>query len=724
MPTLTPDQADAILIYLTIEGFKQKSIIALSQDIEDLLADNGYSIPTYTHGRGKGNPYIAPGRQYSSQITNNFNDAFIANNIGLADEGEADNYTRYIYAAGGSTGTSKSAKVNSAGDPLPSRNLGPEYFDHNGMMATNILSIAASGLPDPTWIASAKLTAGGQSYLAQFPANWGATYALGSRGIHPNASGVVATPTPTPAPTPTPTPTPTPAVTPTPDDEEEETEVVEEVEVEVTPQHYVYPDEIQAVSPPKIEVTRGLNDSTWSIRENNNDGLYPYPANDLIIHLTPADSKYQPDSTSSDFGEIDLFGDDEGDEIELTVETAQTPPGSIFLKDGQLYFQVGKDIISVGDPVNPPIEVVWNQDGTIKNVNIDDLLIIENGKMIKCDYLGSIEKGQTALQGGNGYWLSSNYFYEPVPETIYTVPGDFIDSEFGLTSDSSSRDDYLEALSKHRSTEPSLFAYYTDKVTVEATPDVYLGGFEDFDGTEKDEIYWLGRQAAQTDEDLNIATQYLKVQLNLSGDAASNTNLFVGYQIPETNTRIETLIFPGDEKRLNLLLTPYSEEKTVLNALFPPDFNEDTLQNLQSSGLLLKEIKTSVPTNEVDEDGNLITQDLVMDATLVFHDPTGTTTDEIEVPIPNKDGEFGAVDSFGGILRGSVEAIQIVSGDSEVALNQENLRRHSDRLNTQTPKINGHNVTNTIVFQKNGKYYIVGQHNGKPVIVKLDLSIK
>ena len=160
--------------------------------------------------------------------------------------------------------------------------------------------------------------------------------------------------------------------------------------------------------------------------------------------------------------------------------------------------------------------------------------------------------------------------------------------------------------------------------------------------------------------------------------------------------------------------------------MFPPEqlFNKDTLQNLQSSGLLLKEIKTSVPTNEVDEDGNLVTQDIVMDATLVFHDPTGSTTEEVEVAIPNKDGEFAAVDSFGGILRGSVEAIQIVSGDSEVAVNQENLRRHTDRLNTQTPKINGHNVTNTIVFQKNGKYYIVGQHNGKPVMVKLDLSIK
>jgi hypothetical protein len=311
---MTEDQRHALLVYLNIEGFRAGAMSQLDNDIVDLLNDNGYTIPTYQTGAGSGNPMFGGNKQYSKHVQTHFTDLNINNWMGLTDEGEADNYTRHVVARPAKTGDSKSAKRNSAGDPLPARVLKPEMFDHNGMMAKNILSIASTGMPDPAWIAAAIKVAAGANYLSEFPANLGDTYALGSRGVHPSMGAT--TPAPAPAPTPTPVVPAAPASTPTPVVEEEvvveePAEVIEEVTAPAGTKYFDGTNVGDVIVDP-VKTGRALNDATWAAREASMGGKYPYNATkqSLIINLAqhPQNALLQPPVTAKNI-ELDLFGD-------------------------------------------------------------------------------------------------------------------------------------------------------------------------------------------------------------------------------------------------------------------------------------------------------------------------------------------------------------------------------------------------------------------------------
>ena len=205
MPTMTEDQRHALLVYLNIEGVAQGDITSLDNDIVDLLNDNNYTIPTYKAGPGTGNPMFGGNKTYSSHMIKLWNDSNIQTWMGLASLAEANDYTRHIISAGASTGNSKGVKnIDVPGFPNPVRRIKSEYFDHNGMMARNILSIASTGMPDPSWIVAAKKVAAGANYLSEFPANLRDTYALGSRGVHPRLGATTSAPAPVAAPAPIP----------------------------------------------------------------------------------------------------------------------------------------------------------------------------------------------------------------------------------------------------------------------------------------------------------------------------------------------------------------------------------------------------------------------------------------------------------------------------------------------------------------------------------------
>jgi len=323
MPTLTIDQCMTIMGYLNMEAFSKKTLTAIDDDVVAFLNNNGYTVPVWGSGRGANNPVIGGGSQYSAMLSDKkfWNDANIQAYLGFTGQGEADDYTRNVSAPPATnTGTSSGAKLNSAGDKLPSRNLGPEYFDHNGMMAKNILSIASTGMPDTTWIASAKKVAAGANYLSEFPAQLGDTYVLGNALLHPQ----LASTTPT---TPTATPTPAPTTPMVSDDEETTTEPAvseETVEEVVTPpaannNFGTQPDKELVVS--ISNSGRALNDATFASRETNNNGFYPYPGT-LIVPLL-ADTQnalLQPPATAKAAPVLDLFADN--------VDTSSVAPAS------------------------------------------------------------------------------------------------------------------------------------------------------------------------------------------------------------------------------------------------------------------------------------------------------------------------------------------------------------------------------------------------------------
>ena len=318
MPQLTTTQCEDILTYLFVEGLKNSAVAArsgsndLQADLLNFLNNNGYTLPIPASRQkdilGPNSSKQSIGRDYNPDnwgpnqagkaqtrpIDLAAADA-VAQRMGFADLQEMDNYTRNIKVSGKATvGTSSGSKVNLAGDKLPCRNLGTEFYDHNGVMSTNILAIASTGSLDPGFLASAKKVASGTNYATEFPVSRGKTYILGDNLIHQ-----MSTANPTPAPTPTPTPAPAPAPTPAPEDTPEE--VTEEV-VEETPSEPVDLSDMATPQGPEASVCatfnevenppRELSPTAWEERQNTSAGEYPYPlseSNPIWIHLKKAD---------------------------------------------------------------------------------------------------------------------------------------------------------------------------------------------------------------------------------------------------------------------------------------------------------------------------------------------------------------------------------------------------------------------------------------------------
>jgi len=301
MPVLTELQCDTIIHYLQTEALKDAVIKGpLIDDVVDLLNDNGFTIPTSS--RGKVLLGTSGNTQRYAQISTMKQSLSDANNIaiqlGFTDLIECNNYTRNIQVTGkATTGTQKTSKVTPAGNTPPSRALNATFFDHNGQMAANILSIASSGSPTGSWVASAKKVAAGTNYTTEFPVSVGPSYVIGDRGINQMLTG---TATSTPANPVQPAPvTPSPPA-PTPVEETQETpEVVEEVVVE-EPAIILGEGEsaMQEKLTPKVQKAytnankdnRRLSIPKWEERDKTSSGMYPYPLKEQPIYflLQPA----------------------------------------------------------------------------------------------------------------------------------------------------------------------------------------------------------------------------------------------------------------------------------------------------------------------------------------------------------------------------------------------------------------------------------------------------
>ncbi len=716
MPTMTEDQRHALLVYLNIEGFRAGAMSQLDNDIVDLLNDNGYTIPTYQTGAGSGNPMFGGNKQYSKHVQTHFLNANINNWMGLTDEAEADNYTRHVVARPAKTGDSKSAKRNSAGDPLPARVLKPEMFDHNGMMAKNILSIASTGMPDPAWIAAAKKVAAGANYLSEFPANLGDTYALGSRGVHPSMGAT--TPTPAPAPT----PTPVAPVIPTSVVEEVVEEPAEVIEEVTAPAGTKYFDEILTPAPTTpVKTGRALNDATWAAREASMGGKYPYNVTKqpLIINLAqhPQNALLQPPVTAKNI-ELDLFGDAE----ELTITEVDASPEAYFYVDDYefgIHCGGGRVGYRLSDEVDS-VEVVWerNTDNitgvVVKDTSGQTLIQVSQGMITSLLMQDAANSMVVMDEGTDGIWCSPELIYdvsELDPLSIVYVGPKRTDS-YGISTVSSARDDYNEALNNIRD-EGYGFAYYSPKVDIQGSLGVYEGGVTDFDSTLRDENYWLSRVIADTSDAVDMSQTYIAVNLVFDMDTSTTTDLFNGG--PE-KTKMETLIFPGDEQDLDLLTTPYANKETVLNLL-----------KIDSEGLralMLDNISTSTAMPAMDEDGTALGYSLVTDANLNFVNIS--LSDTTSINLPNPDDEFAAVDLLGQTLRGRVESIELRIGDAAGAYQKQKAirrqQRMSDAFNIRNGSKSDENATAAVAFSKGSKYYIVGRHNKKPVMVELELD--
>ncbi len=723
MPTMTEDQRHALLVYLNIEGFRAGAMSQLDNDIVDLLNDNGYTIPTYQTGAGSGNPMFGGNKQYSKHVQTHFLNANINNWMGLTDEAEADNYTRHVVARPAKTGDSKSAKRNSAGDPLPARVLKPEMFDHNGMMAKNILSIASTGMPDPAWIAAAKKVAAGANYLSEFPANLGDTYALGSRGVHPSMGAT----TPAPAPTPTPVVPAAPASTPTPVVEEEvvveePAEVIEEVTAPAGTKYFDGTNVGDVIVDP-VKTGRALNDATWAAREASMGGKYPYNVTKqpLIINLAqhPQNALLQPPVTAKNI-ELDLFGDAE----ELTITEVDASPSAYFYVDDYQFgihcgVGVGRMGYRLSDEVGS-VEVVWerNTDNItgviVKDTSGQTLIQVSQGMITSLLMQDATNSMVVMDEGTDGIWCSPELIYdvsELDPLSIVYVGPKRTDS-YGISTVSSARDDYNEALNNVRD-ESYGFAYYSPKVDIQGSLGVYEGGVTDFDSTLRDENYWLSRVIADTSDAVDMSQTYIAVNLVFDMDTSTTTDLFNGG--PE-KTKMETLIFPGDEQDLDLLTTPYANKETVLNLL-----------KIDSEGLralMLDNISTSTAMPAMDEDGTALGYSLVTDANLNFVNIS--LSDTTSINLPNPDDEFAAVDLLGQTLRGRVESIELRIGDAAGAYQKQKAirrqQRMSDAFNIRNGSKSDENATAAVAFSKGSKYYIVGRHNKKPVMVELELD--
>lgn len=720
MPTMSEDQRHALLVYLNIEGVAQMDITKLDNDIVDLLNDNNYTIPTYRAGPGTGNPMFGGNKTYSSHMIKLWNDSNIQTWMGLASLAEANNYTRHIISAGASTGNSKGVTQDVPGVPNPVRRINHQYFDHNGMMARNILSIASTGMPDPSWIVAAKKVAAGANYLSEFPANLRDTYALGSRGVHPNMG--VSKPAPVAAPAPIPVvvstpaaPAPAPVAVSTPIEET----VVEEVLV-TAPTGTTYLGTGDAVKTALKTVRsngRSLNDSTWASYESTKGGMYPYDTNkqplEIIFKQHANNNILQPPVTASKWATVDLFSG-----LEIVAEVDASPAAKIVIQDGSVFIDINSEKYLLAE--NVTVEVVWERstdnitgvvvkDGHVKTIG--ELIRIVNNKITSL-YIEDTpdETILNLVDAPADIWVAPEILYDvsEIDNPVVYI-GYQRENDYGISSVSSPRDDYNAALDEIRDGGYG-FGYFSTEVTIKGSLGVYEGG--------SDENHWLSRIVVETSDTLDFSKTYIVVNLVFDTDTSSTTDLYNGGS--ETK-REETLIFPGDENSLDLFETPYSKNKTIMAAI-----------GIDSAALrlvMLTDINTSTAVVAVEDDGTPLGYSTVTDADLTFKNISSGKSQKIH--IPNPDDEFAAVDLLGQTLRGRVDSIELYTGDPSAAYQkQKAIRRQqsmSKAFNILNSSKSDENATSCIAFSKGDKYYIVGRHQQKdgtsiPVMVELELN--
>ena len=307
---VSPDRMDLIVEYLNIEGFNGKGIAELVPDIPGFLASQGVAGP-YVGSQGDFSGRF-DNTKVSKTINGNKKTGFAGmhndtevQHLCFNDTGEADDYTSQLMTqdpiARGSVG-GHTAKG------MPKRNLSASNFNHNGVMAANILSIAQNSAPTAQFCTDVTTVLGGTDYDQVFSLLPFA-YATGSNLVHPLAPVLAggappATGTPPPAPTPkTPSKKGKKKKKIVPVEPEPEPEPKEEAPTLTLPpsgdtsdQHIV--DLFQNEKPQyklASEPKRTLSKKTWKERRDAGNVQYPYPG---ALYITfaphPQDGVLQP----------------------------------------------------------------------------------------------------------------------------------------------------------------------------------------------------------------------------------------------------------------------------------------------------------------------------------------------------------------------------------------------------------------------------------------------
>lgn len=740
MPQITGDQCDDIIRYLQVEGFKDRSIVILVDDVVALLNNNNYTIPSIKVGK----PLLGTAgntQRYATLKTDKIKRLrhadTIAQRLGFTGIKEMDDYTRHIQVKGKATvGTQKTAKVNAAGDTLPCRNLNPTFYDHNGMMARNILAIAGTGTVDPSWDAAASKVASGINYGTEFTVSLGASYVVGDQGVHASLTQPV-TPSSPPAPkVVTPTVTATKVVTP--EDEEDTEETTEEPEVVVEEEDTLLKGFDKSITKKVCDSfgtaqinTGNLALSIWEERAKTTGGFYPYPLDTqpIFIKLTPSadDNKLQvhKNIVVEDPSGDDWFGD-EANQAEGAEPAFHTPPGYLIIQQGQkikfitdTYLQNCESGVVLTKGVVSDFKLQWEAPAG----GAPQLALLEcmnkSGEVIF-----KISNGQIAELRAEDVTISSNLgdlitgiHNQKISNTLQIgvgVPTDQTSAQMDVGTQDGGEVWIQYAFANLRGADAGHLFFYSTEVSTVATIDVYVDEITDVDKTTQllpGQL--LARVAGKVEETLDIDKKYIKVLVTFDGVTAETTDLFSGRNANESQTTLsEVFIFPGDEVDLN----PLVGGKGIFGELGVS--LDDTAERLIS----LDSVATSSPQEHKDEEGNVLQYSLVDDANLIFE----KDGNKIILPIPDTNQEFSATDANGHMVRGRVLEIQLWVGNPAAAYETQRSERRQARMgydyNLRNPSATDQNATAAMAFRIGRKYYVVGRRNGKPVLVEVNLS--
>ena len=774
MPQLTTTQCGDILTYLFVEGIKNSAVAArsgstdLQQDLFDFLMNNGYTLPIPASrakdllGPNSSKQSIGrdfnpdnwgpnqPGKAQTRPIDLAAADA-VAQRIGFADLQEMDNYTRNIKVSGKATvGTSSGVKVNLAGDRVPCRNLGTEFYDHNGVMSTNILALAATGSLDPGFLASAANVASGYNYATEFPVSRGKTYILGDDLVHQMSSGATPAQPPAPAPTPATAPTPAPAPTPATVTTEEEPEEEEVVEEEVVAPLDLSDINRAAMAGEMVDYAnlkicqdpeRSLSPTGWEERQNSSAGNYPYPLserNPIWVHLQKPVT--DPAIIQS---EMIIYANDmekQADE-NFTGEDPWFKHGTGWLRidDKKIIFFDASEVArcSSGSATQMNGIEVFNADnGGGSDLRVTELQFADPAVETKVEKIVVATGDKTIFiydMSGVGIDTSPNPLltreydhadlFTPVSSGASFGPVIVVNLTGWKRSDIDfEEEEYAGQMMEYLSTNtPQGGLYYFSEgfVDVLVNYNAYEQELTDQVGVVISAGELLLRVAATADETFDKSTSYLKVFVVFDTPTSYTSDLYSGLDAaaPDLPTG-DTLIILGDNFDLDLI---GDNDAPVYETLGIGTSTSDRSKSLQS-------ITTAKTQPALDGEGNsmgfsLLPSDSFGSIKMVYEN-NGST--EI-VSIPNSDGMIKGIDRNGEEVAGRVMEIQIHAGNPAGAWQTQKEARRQKRMSTDFNLPNpsdttAGSATSSVAFSRGRKFYVVGRHKGKPVMIELDLS--
>jgi len=770
MPQLTTTQCGDILTYLFVEGIKNSAVAArsgsndLQQDLFNFLQNNGYTLPVPAP---RAKDILGPNSSKQS-IGRDFNPDnwgpnqagkaqtrpidlaaadIVAQRMGFADLQEMDNYTRNIKVSGKATvGTSSGSKVNLAGDKVPCRNLGTEFYDHNGVMSTNILALAATGSLDPGFLASAKKVAAGTNYATEFPVSRGKTYVLGDNLVHQMSAGTPATPAPAPAPTPTPAPAPTPTPAPAPETSEEEPEVEEEVVEEVSEPVDLSDISSAAMDGDMVDCSnleicqnpeRSLSPTAWEERQNTSAGNYPYPlsdANPIWIHLQKPITDPSIIQT-----EMIIYAND----MEKLMDENFTGEDPWFTH-GTGWIRIDNEKIIYFDSAE--VKRCMNGSATQMNgkvlLNDDEVLSVSELQFADPATERKVEKLVISIGSQMLLYYDMNGVKMDAPDADIDVKSNHSDL-YTLVSEgdvspmvvinltgwdnrlpSLDQEEYAGQMMEFLSTNtPQGGLYYFSAAAADVDVLLNYNAYEeevtDQAGVKIPAGELLTRVAATADETFDKSTGYLKVFVVFDTPTSTTSDLYSGLDAaaPDLPTG-DTLIILGDNFDLDLV---GDNDAPVYEVLGVGSSVSDRSRSLQS-------ITTAKPQPALDNDGNdmgfsTLSSDSFGAIKMVYENNGSTET----VSIPDADGMIKGIDRNGDEVAGRVMEIQIHKGNPSGAWQTQKEARRQKRMSTDFNLPNpsdttAGSATSSVAFSRGRKFYVVGRHRGKPVMIELDLS--